>query len=211
MNNSLKTPAQFTNLVRKAIKDGQDGRNEIIGNMAAMPLEKLARVPASTLALLGPRGLAELAHRRTDVAGLAPKSLVAPMPAVQNQNDKKGKRARRIPFRSTLWLSGCVIIVALSFVPASTLWQNWDNNGSLSRAADQWPRCGRLTGHTDGCVYYTSGNQLTLEQAARYLNLDLGQMQTMNRHIAGSPRQPIPEKTPLIVLRNTSRLMGRSK
>lgn len=211
MNNSLKTPAQFTNLVRKAIKDGQDGRNEIIGNMAAMPLEKLARVPASTLALLGPRGLAELARRRTDVAGLAPKCLVAPMPAIQNQDDKKGKRAGRIPFCSTLWLSGCIIIVALSFVPASTLWQNWDNHRALSRSADQWPRCSRLTRHADGCVYHTGGNQLTLEQAARYLNLDLGHMQKMNRHIVGSPRQSMPEKTPLIVLRDTNRLMGRSK
>lgn len=211
MNNTLKAPAQFTNLVRKAIKDGQDGRNEIIGNMAAMPLEKLARIPASTLALLGPAGLAELARRRTDVAGLAPKSLVAPMPAIQNENDKKGKRTGRIPFWSTLWLSGCVIIVALSFVPASALWQNWDNHGTLSRSADQWQRCGRLSRHTDGCVYYTGGNQLTLEQAARYLDLDLGQMQKMNRHIVGSPRQPIAEETPLIVLRDTSRLMGRSK
>ncbi|MFI3905388.1 hypothetical protein [Ochrobactrum sp. S1502_03] len=211
MNNTFKAPAQFTNLVRKAIKDGQDGRNEIIGNMAAMPLEKLARVPASTLALLGPAGLAELARRRTDVAGLAPKSLVAPVPAVQNQNDKKGKRAGRIPFGSTLWLSGGVIIVALSFVSASTLWQKWGNHGSLSRSADQWPRCDRLSHHTDGCVYYTGGNQLTLEQAALYLAQDLGQMQKMNRHIVGSPQQPIAEKTPLIVLRDTSRLMRRSK
>ncbi|MGC0055104.1 hypothetical protein ACNSPG_18970 [Brucella pituitosa] len=211
MNNALKAPAQFTNLVRKAIKDGQDGRNEIIGNMAAMPLEKLARVPASTLALLGPGGLAELTRRRTDVAGLAPKSLVAPVPAIQNQNNKNGKRAGHIPFRSTLWLSGCVIIVALSFVPASALRQNWNNHASLSRFADQWPRCGRLTRHTDGCIYYTGGNQLTLEQAAHYLDFDLGQMQKMNRHIVGSAQQPMPEMTPLIVLRDTNRLTGRSK
>ncbi len=73
MTHDPKTPVDFDALVQTAIREGKDGRAEIVRQLCALPLERLAAVPASALALIGPEGLAALAARRAEFAGLAPK------------------------------------------------------------------------------------------------------------------------------------------
>lgn len=195
----------FGAIVDRAIREGRDGRAEILDRLAVMPVEKLASVPPSALALLGPGGLGELARRRSDLAGLAPKaaSVISRMETAQTRQRKRqetgGSRF------STLWMACAIIAAALSLDLALPLLQK-PSGDPLPRNADEWPRCARLDRLTDGCVYRTGSNRLTLERAADHLAIHPDELKRLNPHLTGLGDRPLPAGSPVVVLRDIGRV-----
>jgi len=201
----------FDALVRTAIREGRDGRAEIVRQLCALPLERLAAVPASALALIGPEGLAVLAAHRAEFAGLAPKRgpITGSVPAIAMTAPVRPARRWRVS--PTIWLCASIVLAALSFDRVAAMVAPPPSaSGPLSRNASDWPRCQRLDRHTDGCVYRTGGNRLTLARAATFLRMDAGDLAGLNRHFAGIGDRPLPAGALIVVLRDRTRLSGRS-
>lgn len=207
-------PGQQTDLdalVRTAIREGRDGRAEIVRQLCMLPVERLATVPASALALIGPDGLAALAAHRTEFAGLAPKTgpITGSVPATAMTAPVRLVRRWRVS--STIWLCAGIVLSALSFDRmAAMVMPSPSATGPLSRNASDWPRCQRLDRHMDGCVYRTGGNRLTLARAAALLRMDASDLAGLNRHLTGNGDQPLPTGSLIVVLRDRMRLSGRS-
>ncbi len=128
------------------------------------------------LALIGPEGLAALAARRAEFAGLAPKPgpMLGSSPATATKTPAHA--VRRWRFSPTVWLCVGIVLAALSFDRIAAMTLPPASSGPLSRNASDWPRCLRLDAHTDGCVYRTSGNRLSLSRAAALLRIDAGDL-----------------------------------
>lgn len=201
----------FDALVRTAIREGRDGRAEIVRQLCALPLERLAAVPASALALIGPEGLATLAAHRAEFAGLAPKRgpITGSVPAIAMTAPMRPARRWRVS--PTIWFCTGIVLAAMSFDRMAAMVVPPPSTAKpLSRNASDWPRCQRLDRHTDGCVYRTGGNRLTLARAAVLLRMDAGDLAGLNRHLAGNGDQPLPVGSLIVVLRDRTRLSGRS-
>jgi hypothetical protein len=200
----------FDALVRTAIREGRDGRAEIVRQLCALPLERLAAVPASALALIGPEGLAALAAHRAEFAGLAskPGPIVGDGPAMVMTTPTRPVRRWRVS--PTVWFCAGIVLAAMSFDRvAAVVAPPPSATGPLSHNASDWPRCQRLDRHTDGCVYRTGGNRLTLAKAATFLRMDAGDLASLNRHLAGIGDQPLPAGSLIVVLRDRTRLSRR--
>lgn len=195
----------FGAIVDRAIREGRNGRTEILDRLTAMPVEKLASVPPSALALLGPGGLGELARRRSDLAGLAPKP-VSGTPRMETAKAGHRKPTETGGSRfSTLWLVCAIVAAALSLDLALPLLQK-PSGDPLPRNADEWPRCARLDRLTDGCVYRTGGGHLTLERAAGHLAIHPDELKRLNPHLTGLGDRPLPAGSPVVVLRDIGRV-----
>ena len=214
MKHDSEAQREFDTLIQKAIREGKDGRAEIVRQLSILPLEKLASVPPSALAIIGPEGLAALAAERGEFVGLAPKpypaatKAMATPPSVAATNPGLSAKWRLLSPTALICIG--IILAALSFdrvlatvVPSPT-------KGTLSRNAMEWPRCLRLDRHTDGCVYRTGGSRLSLVSAAALLRTDVRDLADQNRHLAGSASTPLPAGSLIVVLRDRSRLSGRS-
>ncbi|MDF1607538.1 hypothetical protein PZ897_05060 [Hoeflea sp. YIM 152468] len=213
MTHDSKGLTEFDNLMQKAISDGKDGRAEIVRRLAMLPLDKLASVPPSALAMIGPEGLAALAAQRSEFAGLAPKpypiaskaAATPPFDAVAKPELVKGRR-----LSPTVLISTAVILAALSFDRVVAMTGLSPAGGSISRNAMEWPRCLRLDRYSDGCVYRTGSSRLSLVGAAGLLHMDVHDLADLNRHLAGSAITPLPASSLIVILRDRSRLSGRS-
>ncbi len=209
MAHDSRISADFDALVQTAIREGKDGRAEIVRHLVSLPLDRLASVPPAALAMIGPEGLAALAARRPEFSGLAPKPYPVGPAAPLMPATVSPRPARRWRFSPTAWLCVGIIATALSFDRVTAMAVSPASSGPLSRNASDWPRCLRLDRHTDGCVYRTGGNRLTLAKAAALLRMDAGDLAGLNRHLAGIGDQPLPAGSLIVVLRDRTRLSGR--
>lgn len=209
MTHDPKTQVDFDELVKTAIREGKDGRAEIVRQLSVLPLERLASVPASALALIGPEGLAALAARRAEFAGLAPRSGPMVGSGLAPAMIAPARTVRRWRVSPTVWLCAVIILAALSFDRIAAMALPSASSGPLSRNASDWPRCLRLDRRTDGCVYRTGGNRLSLARAATLLRMEAGDLAGLNRHLAGHGNRPLPAGSLIVVLRDRARLIGR--
>jgi hypothetical protein len=204
-----KQSTDFDALVQTAIREGKDGRAEIVRQLCVLPLERLASVPPSALALIGPEGLAALAARRAEFAGLAPKPRPMPGSVPMAAMTTPVRSTRRWVLSPAVGLCAGIVLAALSFDRLAAIAVPPTAAGPLSRNASDWPRCLRLDRHTDGCVYRTGGNRLSLPRAAALLRMDAGDLAGLNRHLARNGEQPLPAGSLIVVLRDRARLSGR--
>lgn len=202
-NGSSALPA----ILDRAIREGGEGRGEIMDRLAAMPVEELASLPPSALAMIGPGGLAELARRRADLAGLAPKM----MPETESGATIRGREARngtrsRGGLFPALRLACGIVAAALSLELLGPLALSMREKEPLSHNAGEWPRCVRLDRFTDGCVYRTGGGRLTLERAAVLLAVDPDGLRRLNPHLSDFDGRPVPAGSSIVVLRDLDRI-----
>ena len=209
MTHDPQQSTDFDALVQTAIREGRDGRAEIVRQLCRLPVERLATVPASALALIGPEGLATLAAQRAEFAGLAPKPSPIVMSGPATAMTAPTRPVRRWRISPTVWLCAVIVLAALSFDRIVAMALPSASSGPLSRNASDWPRCLRLDARTDGCVYRTSGNRLSLARAATLLRMEAGDLAGLNRHLAGNGDQPLPAGSLIVVLRDRARLIGR--
>lgn len=214
MTHDSKALTEFEILVKKAIREGKDGRAEIVRRLSMLPLDKLASVPASALAMIGPQGLAAIAAQRAEFMGLAPKSYpVATKAAVSpsssaTANPGWSAKWRLLSPTALICIGG--VFAALSFDRVLATVGPSPAGGSLSMNATEWPRCLRLDRRTDGCVYRAGGSRLTLDGAAGLLHMDVRDLADLNRHLIANNNAALPAGSLIIVLRDRSRLSGRS-
>ncbi|MBU2325899.1 MAG: hypothetical protein KJ755_00865 [Alphaproteobacteria bacterium] len=214
MTHDQGAQTEFEMIIKKAIHEGKDGRAEIVRELAMLPLDKLASVPSWALAMIGPAGLAALAARRSEFAGIAPKfqpfavtASAKVMPGSVGSAPTPGRPAMRAFKSPIVWL--CLASLTIG------LWFDWlavhAGSGAmpLSTRASEWPRCLRLDRHTDGCVYRTGGSLLSLAGAASYLELDAKKLSQLNTHLGVDIMMPLPTGSLIIVLRDRSRVSAR--
>ncbi|MEP3669534.1 MAG: hypothetical protein ABJN42_22685, partial [Roseibium sp.] len=201
----------FDVLVKTAVREGKSGRADIVRHLAELPLEKLRNVPPSALSLIGPKGLAALARRRSDMAGLAPKPQAA---------TTTGSRTTILtpdwtwkPCRLLFVVGLCcgIIAVVMSFDKVVALAGRSYSGDLLPRDAGEWPGCQRLDRLTDGCVYRTGGSSLTLVQAAEYLEIDARDLGRLNRHLNAAGTERLAAGSRIVVLRDPGRISGESQ
>lgn len=210
MMHDPKPPVDFDKVVKTAIREGKDGRAEIVRQLCALPLERLAAVPPAALAMIGPEGLAALAARRAEFAGLAPKPGPMVMSSPATATAAPARVVRRRVLSPTVWLCAGIVLAALSFDRLAAMVVPPGLAGPLSRNASDWPRCLRLDARTDGCVYRTGGDRLSLARAAALLRMDAGDLAGLNRHLVGNGYQSLPAGSFIVVLRDPTRLSGSS-
>lgn len=203
------TTRKFEELVKTAIGAGRSGRAEIIRQLAGLSPDKLAQVPPSALALIGPEGLAALARTRSDMAGLSPRPKAASPATQEVAVAASGKKSK--PFLSTLWLCGTLVVAAMSFETVGELVDWFSHKAPMPLNAGAWPRCERLDRRTDGCVYKTGGSDLTLQRAAQYLRIEQDELARLNRHLSGAVTGPLAPGSLIVVLRDPNRLIGETQ
>ncbi len=201
----------FDVLVKTAMREGKSGRAEIVRHLAELPPEKLRNVPPSALALIGPKGLAALARKRSDMAGLAPKP-----PTAKTQGSRTAAPASEQTWKPGRFLSVAglccgIIAAAMSFDTVGALAGRSFSSDLMPRDAGVWPRCQRLDWLTDGCVYKTGGSSLTLFQAAEYLEMNVGDLARLNRHLDATGTERLAAGSRIVVLRDPARISGESR
>lgn len=201
-----KTRADFEAHVQRAIREGRDGRAEIVRQLCALPLDKLASVPPSALAMIGPEGLAALAAQRPEFSGLAPKPAAALTSASMTEHARPALPRRRIS--PVAWLCATILFAATFYDRLAVIAAPQGSSSLPSTNASKWPRCLRLDPSTDGCVYRTGGHSLTLARAAVLLQLEPSDLAELNGHLAKSGSGPLPTGSLIVVLRDRTRLVG---
>lgn len=208
---SAKNPnkEKFDSRINGAIAERKLGRKEIVDRLAGLTLEELARVPPSTLALLGPGGLAALAAARGDLSeGLVSASnraALTPDKGVARTATPSGKK-------SYVW----VVIGTLCLLASGPLYdlvqpfaKRTMDVGWRSVDASDWPACRRLDAVVDGCVYRVGGNSTTLAEIARHLHMPKDMLASLNQQVAAAPGAPLPRGTKVIVWRGNLELRGQ--
>lgn len=176
--------AHFRQHLKRLVATGQTGRREIVSRLAAMPIEKLKDVPADVLSLLGPRGLAELAQRRSDLADLLPR---------RTPHDPGGLRRDRVARMPTGNQFGHALVVAVALALGALAIdlgrdgvRRWVQPVVRPASTAGWPLCQRLDRHVDGCVYRTGSPDMTIARAATLLGMDAVKLWAINKHLATS-------------------------
>lgn len=166
--------------------------------------DKFARLSAEQFAILLGRPLSKASfdHTYTD-SGAAVK-----MPGHFDRLrfwSRRGQGAKIIKIRSPLhhalrWagIAGlCSGLVSISAVAARPYITSLAPPPIRSTDASTWPRCGRLTPSTDGCVYYVESG-LTWPEAAHWLDMPLPLLLKANQSHGTAP---LAKGAPFIVWR----------
>lgn len=207
----------FDRIIARAIREGEDGRKALVRHLSTLSLADLSRVPPKALSLIGPDGLVAFARGRAEFAGIAPKEQRPGGGGSQKPAEPTVKVAGRL---STFWswrpkvltssTSVCLLILvaSIAFDPVRHR-IDWMMAASvLPRDATRWPGCDRLDRWTDGCVYQTGSNTLSLSRAAGLLDMPVSDLADLNRHLRTGIDQPLVAGSKIVVLRDRSRLSG---
>lgn len=183
-------------LIAEAIRVGEEARAAVIDRAALLPMEKLAGLSSTSVALLGPGGLAKVvakkaAKRRTRSADhLAPTA--SPEPS----------KPRSHRLRMTFLGAAVVLAVGLIAERAVPMAARMLDSGTRPASTTRWPVCPRLDARVDGCVYGVGGNGgLTLEGAARMLAMPPEQLAASNTHLDASIATILPSGSKIVVWR----------
>ncbi|TWG49860.1 hypothetical protein [Aminobacter sp. J44] len=200
---------EFEKRLETARKEGAAGREELLHKLARMPMDKVISLPASSLALLGPHGLAQLAAMREGLAGVAPRTVAA---TVRPQPEKGGKLksvATVRPIRSALMMVVSIIAIGLAVDLAQPLLVSaFLDPGTRPRETSRWPACPRLDAHVDGCVYVTGGGTLSLRRVASLTGIAVDQVTGANRHISAASETALPRGSQVVIWRGRLKLSG---
>jgi hypothetical protein len=204
--------ADFDAKLEKAKTEGEAGREELLGRLARMPMEKVIALPPSSLAILGPQGLARLAAKREDLVGTArreagrtarrPPAPVSPPRAVP------GTR----PLRSAVVMVLAILAIGLlADIARPVLVPALFDPGIRPRQTSRWPACRRLDRHVDGCVYTAGGANLSLGRVAALTKIPVDQVIGVNRYLSNAPEAALPRGSRIVVWRGHLKLAGAAQ
>lgn len=201
--------SEFQKRLDTARKEGAAGRAELLHKLARMPMDKVIALPASSLALLGPHGLAQLAAMREGLAGVARRSAAA---SARPQSEQGGK-SRAIPKVNPI---GSTLIMVIAIIGGGLmadfarphLVSAFFDPGIRPREVSRWQACPRLDTHVDGCTYTTGGRALTLGWVAALTGIPVDQVMGANRHISAAPETALPRGSQVVIWRGRLKLSG---
>ncbi|MGE0768545.1 MAG: hypothetical protein AB7L90_19000 [Hyphomicrobiaceae bacterium] len=203
------TATEFEKRLETARKEGAAGREELLHKLARMPMDKVIALPASSLALLGPHGLAQLAAMREGLAGIAPRSAAASAKPKPEKGGKTRPVPKADPVRSTLMIVTTIIALGLAVDLARPfLVSAFLDPGIRPRETSRWPACPRLDAHVDGCVYTSGGGTLSLHRVASLTGIPVDQVIAANRHLSFAPDTTLPRGSQVVIWRGRLKLSG---
>jgi len=195
--------------LKQAVSEGEAGRKELISRLAALSLEDLAKVPPSTLALLGPEGLARLSATRSDLtSGLVARNHSARQHPEHQMPDAKPNVKRRNFSRLGGMLSIFVLFAGPTLDEARPFAGQIMDKRWRPADASTWSQCPRLNAYVDGCVYVTGNGQTTLAKLAHYLEIPPDRLLDVNRHLTGDFHQRLAGGSTVVVWRGKLQLGG---
>lgn len=106
----MPAESSITNFDAKLVTakvEGIAGRRELLNKLARMPIDRIVSLPAKSLAILGPRGLAQLAAVREELAGASRKTDVKTSLGTPPSTTVRSQGGPR-PIRS-----GVIVVVAI--------------------------------------------------------------------------------------------------
>src|SRR5690606_13742554 len=134
--------------IERAKVEGAAGRKELLDRLARMEMDKVIGLPASSLAILGPNGLAKLAAMREDLAGTGRKAGNAAPPQSSAAITKASPRPISHPVRSLAAVVLLILIASVVLELSRPMLATWMfDPGVRSRQTSLWPSCPRLDGH----------------------------------------------------------------
>lgn len=193
--------AEINRLIANAISCGEKTRAELIDHAARMPAERLAGLPASSIALLGSGGLAKVMARKAEIEG----SLAPASPVVPNNPVKVARRKH--PLRTALLGAAVLLAIGVTIERLAPRLGRLVDPGVRSTWAASWPACARLDDHADGCVYRVGGyGNLTLANAAEMLAMPIDKFAASNSHLSATRTTVLPAGSLLVVWRGILKL-----
>jgi len=206
----LSDPPQtgFQSRLEAAKREGVAGREELLHRLARMPMDKVVNLPASSLAILGPHGLARLASIREDLAGVAPRPVHQAAKPQSHVSGNPGSVAKARPLRSTLVLVLSILVTGLLADLARPVLAPFFDPGIRPIETTRWPACRRLDAHVDGCVYTSSSGTLSLQRVAELTGVPAAQLHSTNRHLDHALDATLPKHSPIVVWRGRLGLTG---
>lgn len=196
---------EFLNDVESATAKANAADAEMVGKLKTLSAEDFARLPRSLLSHLSDRQYREIVH------SIAPTVTLKQEPALARSSRAGAKRnslrnwiPRSVVAAGLAIMAGLLVLIVA--VGAGPMLEWWSYDKPLVRGASiaAWPRCPRLTGWTDGCVYRVVKG-LDWTEAAYNLALPESYLRKLNQHI---PWQVIPAESDLIVWRERFPLQG---
>lgn len=206
------TDEDFDRKIEKAKTESMAGRKELLDMLARMPIEKVLALPASSLAILGPQGLAQLAAMREELAGADRRHVARVVKQQPSTVAKSSVTVGAHPLRSTAFLVIAILAGGLLgdlFRPA--LVSAFVDPGARPRQTSRWPACRRLDLQVDGCVYTTGGGQLSLARVASLTEIPVDQVAGSNRHLTASSDAVLPKGSRIVIWRGRLKLAGASQ
>lgn len=183
-------------LIADAIRVGEEARAAVIDRAALMPMDKLAGLSPTSVALLGPGGLAKVIAKKA--ANRRPPSADHVAPTASPEPPKPRSHRLRAAFLSAVIVVAVGLIVERAVPMSASLM----DSGTRSASTTRWPICPRLDALVDGCVYVVGGNGgLTLEGAARMLAMPPDQLAASNPHLNASFATILPSGSQIVVWR----------
>lgn len=202
----------FENRLETAKAEGVAGREELLEQLARMPMEKVIALSPSSLAILGPQGLARLAARREDLVGTARR--VAGRKA--RRQSAPVSRSRAVPgtrpMRSAVATVLSILAIGLlADIARPVLVPALFDPGIRPRQTSHWPACPRLDRHVDGCVYTAGGANLSFGRVAALTGIPVSQVIGANRHLSNAPETVLPRGSRIAVWRGHLKLAGAAQ
>ena len=212
MSEASSNVSAFRATLEAAISEGQIGREELIEKVKVMPVERMAELPLSAVAMLGPAALAEIARTRIETDDELKKLRPKPEEPIDGDPEKPAKASLRL---HPLERAGLMAVAILGLGLLGDLARPWItarlDPGTRPVSTATWPKCRRLDGYADGCLYVTGSDSLTLEDAATFLHMPTADLAAVNRHLRTSPTARLPAGITLIVWRGTMTLKGSAR
>ncbi|WP_165899831.1 hypothetical protein [Borborobacter arsenicus] len=206
-NNTVAT--EFERRLETARREGEAGREELLHRLARMPMDKVIALPASSLAILGPHGLARLAAMREGLAGVARRPVAASSRSQAQVSGKAGSAAKVRPIHSALVMVLSIIAIGLvTDLARPVLVSAFLDPGIRPRETSRWPECPRLDVHVDGCVYISGGATLSLHRVASLTGIPVDQVIGANRHLSVSLETALPRSSRIVIWRGRLNLSG---
>jgi hypothetical protein len=201
--------ADFERRLETAKVEGAAGREELLERLARMPMDSVIALPASSLAILGPQGLARLAAKREDLAGTARRADSRPARRQPASGRRPGETARVRPMRSAFTMVLSIIAIGLvADLARPVLAPAVFDPGVRPYQTSLWPACPRLDRHVDGCVYTSGSGTLSLERVAALTGIPVSQVIGANRHLSVSPETALPRGSRIVIWRGRQKLSG---
>lgn len=211
MAGSRKTDG-FEATLKAAQSQGLEGRRELLEKLARMPMEKVVALPANSLAILGPQGLARLAAMREELTGTERKAKKVDRSLDVPVSEQRAAPRSRSPILSTALMVATILGAGwLIDLVRPVLYPVLVDTGVRARDTSQWPACRRLDHHVDGCLYESVSGQLTLGKVGALTDIPVETMLAANRHFGAHPHSPVAKGTRIVIWRGRLRLEGNAQ
>lgn len=207
----MPAESSITNFDAKLVTakvEGVAGRRELLNKLARMPIDRIVSLPAKSLAILGPRGLAQLAAVREELAGASRKTDVKTSLGTPPSTTVRSQGGPR-PIRSCVIVVVAILAAGLLIDMARPIFVTaFLESGIRPRDANRWAACSRLDQHIDGCIYMTGSRDLTLARVAEFTAIPLSQLIAANPDLRISARAPLPKGRTIVIWRGRLTLEG---